>query len=60
ALAVELMNRSLLTDLLPVHALRGFGLDLASRFGFVRRALMREGLGPRDDAAPRLARGEAL
>jgi 2-octaprenyl-6-methoxyphenol hydroxylase len=58
ALAVELMNRSLLTDFLPVHALRGFGLDLASRFGFLRRAIMREGLGPRDDGAPRLARGE--
>ena len=46
ALAVEWMNRSLLTDFLPVHAARGFGLELASRFGFLRRALMREGLGP--------------
>lgn len=60
ALAVELMNRSLLTDFLPVHALRGLGLDLASRFGFVRRAMMREGLGPRGDGAPRLARGQVL
>ena len=59
ALAVELMNRSLLTDFLPVHALRGIGLELIARFGFLRRRLMREGLGERDDA-PRLARGEAL
>ena len=48
AFAVEWMNRSLLTDFLPVHAARGFGLELASRFGFLRRALMREGLGPSD------------
>jgi 2-octaprenyl-6-methoxyphenol hydroxylase len=60
SMAVELMNRSLLTDFLPVHAARGFGLELASRFGFLRRALMREGLGPRDSNAPRLARGERL
>jgi 2-octaprenyl-6-methoxyphenol hydroxylase len=60
ALAVELMNRSLLTDFLPVHAMRGLGLELAGRFGFVRRAMMRGGLGPREDKAPRLARGESL
>jgi len=60
AMAVELMNRSLLSDFLPVHAARGFGLELASRFGFLRRALMREGLGPREGDAPRLARGERL
>ncbi|HEY7460008.1 MAG TPA: UbiH/UbiF family hydroxylase [Xanthobacteraceae bacterium] len=60
ALAVELMNRSLLSDFLPVHAARGLGLAIASRSAFLRRALMREGLGPRDESAPRLARGEAL
>jgi 2-octaprenyl-6-methoxyphenol hydroxylase len=60
ALAVEWMNRSLLSDFLPAQALRGLGLDLASRFGFLRRALMREGLGPREENAPRLARGEAI
>jgi 2-octaprenyl-6-methoxyphenol hydroxylase len=60
ALAVEFMNRSLLTEFLPVHAARGFGLDLASRVGVFRRALMRQGLGPQDDTAPRLARGERL
>ena len=60
AMAVEWMNRSLLSDFLPVHAARGFGLEIASRLGFLRRALMREGLGPREGDAPRLARGERL
>lgn len=60
ALAVEFMNRSLLSDFLPVHAMRGLGLELASRIGPLRRALMRQGLGPQDEAAPRLARGERL
>lgn len=44
--AVELANWSLTSDFLPVHAARGLGLQLAKRFGFVRRALMRQGLGP--------------
>lgn len=59
AIAVEMFGRSLLTDFLPVHALRGLGLALAARIGPVRRLLMREGLGERADA-PRLVRGEAL
>ncbi len=53
ALAVEMMNRSLMTDFLPVQALRGAGFDIVSRFGFLRRALMREGLGERQAAPPR-------
>lgn len=60
ALAVEAMNRSLLSDLLPVHVLRGAGLGVVSRIGVFRRALMRQGLGPQDSSGPRLARGEAL
>lgn len=59
ALAVEMMNRSLLTDFLPVQALRGAGFDIISRIGFLRQRIMREGLGEREDA-PRLARGEAI
>ncbi len=59
AIAVDMFGRSLLTDFLPVHALRGLGLALAARVGPVRRLLMREGLGERGDA-PRLVRGEAL
>jgi 2-octaprenyl-6-methoxyphenol hydroxylase len=59
SLAVELFGRSLLSDFLPVHALRSLSLTLAAHVGFVRHALMREGLGARGDA-PRLVRGEAL
>jgi 2-octaprenyl-6-methoxyphenol hydroxylase len=43
---VDFANRSLMSDFLPLHAARGLGLQLANRVGFVRRALMRQGLGP--------------
>ncbi len=59
SLMVDLANRSLMTDFLPVHAARGLGLYLASRLGVFRRALMRQGLG-QDKDNPRLVRGEAL
>ena len=53
--AVDLLNRSLLTDFLPLQALRGVGLYALDRIGPLRRALMRAGV----DApfAPRLMRG---
>jgi 2-octaprenyl-6-methoxyphenol hydroxylase len=57
--AVDLLNRSLLTDFLPVQGLRGVGLYLLERIGPLRRALMREGVDP-ISARPRLMRGEAL
>ena len=47
---VDFANRSLMSDFLPLHAARGLGLYLANRSGIVRRALMRQGLGPREDA----------
>jgi 2-octaprenyl-6-methoxyphenol hydroxylase len=50
--AVEMMNRSLLSEFLPVHALRGLGLQFAASFGPLRRLLMRQGLGP-EPTAPR-------
>ena len=59
AFAVDLLNRSLLTDFLPVQGFRGLGLYLIDRIGPLRRALMREGVAP-TLAAPRLMRGEAL
>jgi 2-octaprenyl-6-methoxyphenol hydroxylase len=59
ALAVDLLNRSLLTDFLPVQGLRGLGLYLADQIGPLRRAVMREGIAPSTDM-PRLMRGEAL
>jgi 2-octaprenyl-6-methoxyphenol hydroxylase len=43
-LAVDLLNRSLLTDFLPVQGARGLGLALVSSVPMMRRALMRQGL----------------
>jgi 2-octaprenyl-6-methoxyphenol hydroxylase len=59
ALAVDLLNRSLLTDFLPAQSARGLGLYLMNRIGPLRRAVMREGVAPHV-AQPRLMRGEAL
>ena len=58
-MAIDLLNRSLLTDFLPLHGVRGFGLYLLDRVGPLRRALMREGVAPRA-GTPRLMRGEPL
>ena len=58
-LAVDLLNRTLLTDFLPVQGARGLGLYMLDRIGPLRRALMREGVAPRS-GQPRLMRGEAL
>jgi 2-octaprenyl-6-methoxyphenol hydroxylase len=59
AVAVDLLNRSLLADFLPIQGIRGLGLYLVDRIGPLRRALMREGVAPAL-SAPRLMRGEAL
>jgi 2-octaprenyl-6-methoxyphenol hydroxylase len=58
-LAVDLLNRSLLSDFLPVQSARGLGLYLIDRIGPLRRALLREG-ATTATAQPRLMRGEAL
>jgi len=58
-LAVDLLNRTLLTDFLPVQTARGFGLYLIDRIGPLRRAVMREGVTPAM-SQPRLMRGEML
>jgi 2-octaprenyl-6-methoxyphenol hydroxylase len=58
-LAVDLLNRSLLTDLLPVQSARGLGLYALDHIGPLRRAVMREGVAPRA-AQPRLMRGETI
>jgi 2-octaprenyl-6-methoxyphenol hydroxylase len=57
--AVDLLNRSLLSDFLPAQGARGLGLYLMNRIGSLRRAVMREGVDPAV-AKPRLMRGEAL
>jgi 2-octaprenyl-6-methoxyphenol hydroxylase len=58
-IAVDVLNRSLLTDFLPVQSVRGLSLFLVDRVGSLRRALLREGVAPRA-AQPRLMRGEPL
>jgi 2-octaprenyl-6-methoxyphenol hydroxylase len=59
ALAVDLLNRSLLSDFLPLQGARGLSLFLMQHIGPLRRAIMREGVAP-SSAQPRLMRGEAL
>jgi len=58
-LAIDLLNRTLLTDFLPVQSMRGLGLYMIDHIGPLRRAVMREGVAPAA-AQPRLMRGEAL
>ena len=56
---VDLANRALLSDLVPVQAARAFGFFLAGRIPPLRRLVMREGLTP-SLIAPRLMRGSAI
>ena len=57
--AINLLNRTLLSDFLPLQGMRGLGLYMLDRIGPLRRAVMREGISPAT-AQPRLMRGEAL
>jgi 2-octaprenyl-6-methoxyphenol hydroxylase len=57
--AVDMLNRSLLTGFIPAHALRGLSLYLVDRIDPLRRALMREGVAP-TVSQPRLMRGETV
>ena len=45
-IAIDIANRSLLSDFLPVQSLRAVGLHLIGAFGPLRRLAMREGLAP--------------
>jgi 2-octaprenyl-6-methoxyphenol hydroxylase len=58
-IAIDLLNRSLLTDFIPVQGARGLSLFLVDRIGPLRRALMREGVAPAA-SQPRLMRGEMV
>ncbi len=58
--AVDLLNRSLLTDFVVAQGLRGLSLYLVERIGPLRRALLREGVAPRAAPQPRLMRGERV
>jgi len=57
--AVDLLNRSLLTDFLGVQGLRGIGMYVAGRIAPLRKLLMREGVAPHI-GLPRLMRGLPL
>jgi 2-octaprenyl-6-methoxyphenol hydroxylase len=59
-LAVDLLNRSLLTDFIPAQGLRGLLLYLVDRIGPLRCALMREGTAPSAAGQPRLMRGQQV
>ena len=56
--AVDSLNRTLLSGLLPADFLRGAGLLALSNIGPLRRAVMREGVLPHV-GAPRLMQGAA-
>jgi 2-octaprenyl-6-methoxyphenol hydroxylase len=56
-MAVDLLNRTLLSDILPAQGVRGLGLYLLSQVGPLRRAFMQEGITPAA-ARPHLLRGE--
>jgi 2-octaprenyl-6-methoxyphenol hydroxylase len=58
-IAIDLLNRSLLTDFIPAQGARGLSLYLVDRIGPLRRALMREGVAPAA-SQPRLMRGEMV
>ncbi|WP_421579761.1 UbiH/UbiF family hydroxylase [Shinella sp. M31] len=64
--SVDLLNRSLLSDFLPVQFLRSAGLHLLSALGPLRSIVMREGIEPggslkafRDTLQERVARKQA-
>lgn len=45
-IGVDLLNRSLIADILPTHLARGIGLHVLSAIGPLRRLVVREGLQP--------------
>ena len=55
--AVDALNRSLLSELSPVHVLRGAGLYALSAIGPLRRAVIAQGMAP--SALPRMMRSAA-
>jgi 2-octaprenyl-6-methoxyphenol hydroxylase len=52
--AIDVANRSLLSDFLPLQIVRAAGLQLIGGFGPLRRLVMREGLAPSWRPAPKL------
>jgi 2-octaprenyl-6-methoxyphenol hydroxylase len=58
-MVIDMANRTLLSDFLPLQGLRGIGLFALDKIGPLRRAVMREGIAPRV-GRPRLMRDEAV
>jgi 2-octaprenyl-6-methoxyphenol hydroxylase len=58
-LAVDLLNRTLLSSFLPLQGARGLGMFVMNTITPLRRAVMREGIAP-SSAQPRLMRGETI
>ena len=58
-IAIDLLNRSLLTAFIPLQGLRGLSLHALQHIGPLRRAVMREGVAP-VVSQPRLMRGETV
>jgi 2-octaprenyl-6-methoxyphenol hydroxylase len=56
---VDMLNRSLLSGLLPVDALRGLGLLALANIRPLRKMIMREGVAPRG-VPPRLMRAQNM
>ncbi len=46
ATMVDTLNRSLISDFLPLHLVRGAGLHALNTIPWLRRLVMREGLHP--------------
>ncbi|HET7680090.1 MAG TPA: UbiH/UbiF family hydroxylase [Xanthobacteraceae bacterium] len=59
ALAVDMLNQTLLSDFLPLQGMRQLSFFMLQSIGPLRRAVMREGVAP-SLSQPRLMRGEAL
>jgi 2-octaprenyl-6-methoxyphenol hydroxylase len=57
-IAVDLLNRSLIADLIPWHLLRGAGLHMLDAVPWLRQLVMHEGVQPSVDV-PRLMRSQA-
>ncbi|MGB7287662.1 MAG: FAD-dependent monooxygenase [Salaquimonas sp.] len=58
--SVDILNRSLLSDFLPVQAGRSFGLFALGSLGSLRRFMMREGIAPGTSLKPELPKKNPL
>jgi 2-octaprenyl-6-methoxyphenol hydroxylase len=54
---IDVANRSLLSDFLPMQGLRAMGMHLIGSIGPLRRLAMREGLAPSWRRAPQSGQG---